>query len=125
MVVGDVIRVQEGDTIPADCVVRIDNNIDDDLLVDLRVVTGQIRPKQLNVNEVSTRSRRTLLYGGTVVQGYATALVTAIGTDTILGKLIKSGKFPVSENDSSDDMDGTSIIDENMNMRAMEMGTIS
>jgi len=125
LVVGDVIRVQEGDTIPADCVVRIDNNIDDDLLVDLRVVTGQIRPKQLNVNEVSTRSRRTLLYGGTVVQGYATALVTAIGTDTILGKLIKSGKFPVSENDSSDDMDGTSIIDENMNMRAMEMGTIS
>ena len=40
LVVGDVIRVQEGDTIPADCVIAIANDVYDDLLVDMRVVTG-------------------------------------------------------------------------------------
>ena len=119
LVVGDVVRVQEGDTIPADCVIAIDNDVNDDLLVDMRIVTGQIRPKQLNSNEAGTRNNRTLLYGGTVVQGYATAMITAIGTETVLGKLIKQGKFPVSEKDVSDDMDGVN------NMVAMEMGSIS
>jgi len=123
LVLGDVIRLEEGDIIPADCVVSVDNH-EDELLVDLRVVTGQTRPKQLNVNEARTRNQRTLLFGGTVVQGHATALVTAIGTDTVLGQLIKNKKFPVPDKDSDDDEE-TTIMFDNTNLEGMEMGTIS
>lgn len=124
LVIGDVIRLEEGDVVPADCVIAVDNDQEDDLLVDLRGVTGQTRPKQLNINEIKTRKQRTLLYGGTVVQGYATALVTAIGTETFLGQLIKNGKFPLPEQNSDSEEEST-IIDENTNMKAMEMGTLS
>ena len=124
LVIGDVIRLEEGDVVPADCVIALDNDQQDELLVDLRVVTGETRPKQLNMNELKTRKQRTLLYGGTVVQGYATALVTAIGTETILGKLIKNGKFPLPESNNNYEEE-SSIVDENTNMKAMEMGTLS
>ena len=123
LVIGDVIRLEEGDIVPADCVIAFDNTHDDALLVDLRVVTGQSRPKQLNANEVGTRNQRTLLMGGTVVQGFATALVTATGTETVLGQLIKNGKFPPPENDG--DADEDSMMNETTNMKTMEMGTIS
>lgn len=123
LVLGDVIRLEEGDIIPADCVISVDDH-EDDLLVDLRVVTGQTRPKQLNVNEARTRNQRTLLFGGTVVQGHTTALVTAIGTDTVLGQLIKNKKFPVPDKDS-DDNEETTIMFDNTNLAGMEMGTIS
>ncbi len=123
LVIGDVIRLEEGDIVPADCVIALDNTHDDELLVDLRVVTGQSRPKQLNANEVGTRNQRTLLMGGTVVQGFAIALVTATGTETVLGQLIKNGKFPPPENDG--DADEDSMMNETANMKTMEMGTIS
>lgn len=124
LVFGDVIRLEEGDIVPADCVIAIDCNHEDELLVDLRVVTGQSRPKQLNVNEVRTRNQRTLLFGGTVVQGRALALVTAIGTETVLSQLIKNGEFPVPDKDN-DDEEETMTINENTSMTAMEMGNIS
>lgn len=120
LVAGDVIRLEGGDMVPADCVVAVDEEDQDDFLVDQRFVTGQTRPKQVTANKAGTRNGRTLLMGGTVVQGYATALVTTTGTDTVLGRLIKSGKFPVPEND-----DDESMMDDSMNMRAMEMGTLS
>eukprot|EP00531_Pseudo-nitzschia_arenysensis_P008050 CAMPEP_0116136466 /NCGR_PEP_ID=MMETSP0329-20121206/11738_1 /TAXON_ID=697910 /ORGANISM="Pseudo-nitzschia arenysensis, Strain B593" /LENGTH=237 /DNA_ID=CAMNT_0003631333 /DNA_START=24 /DNA_END=737 /DNA_ORIENTATION=- len=123
LVMGDVIRLEEGDIVPADCVVAVDDNQEDALLVDLRVVTGQSRPKQLNADKVGTRGQRTLLLGGTVVQGFATALVTATGTETVLGQLIKTGKFPPPENDG--EIDDDSMMNETTNMTAMEMGTLS
>eukprot|EP00536_Pseudo-nitzschia_multiseries_P005192 jgi/Psemu1/303163/fgenesh1_kg.95_\ len=128
LVIGDFIRLEEGDIVPADCVIAFDGDGDGDnngdLLVDLRVVTGQSRPKQLNRDNATTRSQRTLFFGGTVVQGRATALVTAIGTETVLGQLIKNGKFPVPEKDSDDDEE-TIMMNEDTNMRMMEMGTMS
>ncbi len=123
LVMGDVIRLEEGDIVPADCVVAVDENQEGALLVDLRVVTGQSRPKQLNADEVGTRGQRTLLLGGTVVQGFATALVTATGTETVLGQSIKNGKFPPPENDC--DVNDDSMMNETSNMTAMEMGTLS
>ncbi len=123
LVAGDVIRLEGGDMVPADCVVAVDEEDQDDFLVDQRFVTGQTRPKQVIANKGGTRNGRTLLMGGTVVQGYAMALVTATGTDTVLGRLIKNGKFPVPENDGN--VDEESMMDDSMNMRAMEMGTIS
>eukprot|EP00537_Pseudo-nitzschia_pungens_P013468 CAMPEP_0172388560 /NCGR_PEP_ID=MMETSP1061-20121228/5632_1 /TAXON_ID=37318 /ORGANISM="Pseudo-nitzschia pungens, Strain cf. pungens" /LENGTH=249 /DNA_ID=CAMNT_0013118481 /DNA_START=117 /DNA_END=866 /DNA_ORIENTATION=- len=125
LVVGDCIRLVEGDIVPADCVIALDAEEDDeDLLVDLRVVTGQSRPKQLNRDNTTTRNQRTLLFGGSVVQGRATALVTAIGPETVLGQLIKTGKFPVPEKDC-DENEETMMMDDDANMRSMEMGTLS
>lgn len=123
LVLGDVIRLEEGDIVPADCVVAVEGD-NDDLLVDLRAVTGQTRPKQVNGNAHKTRNQRTLLFGGTVVQGRATALVTAIGTDTTLGQLIKNRKFPVPEKDGGDDEE-TMMTNDDTTMRTMEMGTMS
>mmetsp|Transcript_21982 Transcript_21982/g.46367 ORF Transcript_21982/g.46367 Transcript_21982/m.46367 type:complete len:241 (-) Transcript_21982:304-1026(-) len=124
LVVGDVIRLEEGDVVPADCVIAVDDLRDDDLLVDLRVVTGLSRPKQFNSGVSRTRNQRTLMFGGTVVQGHAMALVTAIGTETVLGKLIASGKFPIPDKDS-DDTEETMTLSETTDMATMEMGSIS
>ncbi|VEU40836.1 unnamed protein product [Pseudo-nitzschia multistriata] len=121
LVLGDVIRLEEGDVVPADCVIAADEG---ELLVDLRVVTGQSRPKQVSGINAKRRDQRTLLFGGTVVQGHATALVTAIGTETTLGQLIKNGRFPVPEKES-DDMEETIMLTEDSTMRTMEMGTMS
>lgn len=129
LVVGDVIRLEEGDIVPADCVIAVPIDGEDDLLVDLRVVTGQSRPKQFNNNSSNnnnnkTRNQRTLLLGGTVVQGRAKALVTAIGTETVLGQLIKTGKFPVPEKEGDDDEESM-MMNEDTTMTTMEMGTMS
>mmetsp|Transcript_5002 Transcript_5002/g.12838 ORF Transcript_5002/g.12838 Transcript_5002/m.12838 type:complete len:236 (-) Transcript_5002:160-867(-) len=123
LVIGDVIRLEEGDVVPADCVLALDKDHQGDFLVDLRVVTGKTRPKQFNMNEIKTRKQRTLLYGGTVVQGYATAFVTAIGTETILSKLIRNGKFPLPEKNNENEE--VLMDDGNAKMKAMEMGTLS
>jgi magnesium-transporting ATPase (P-type) len=102
LVTGDVIRLEEGDLIPADCVVVVavndgdgDDN-EDDLLVDVKAVTGHERPKTISVTSGS-RSQRQLYMGGKVVQGRATALVTSTGPRSLLGTLIQDGKFPPKE----------------------------
>lgn len=97
LVVGDVIRLEEGDLVPADCIV-ITVDDDDDILVDLNAVTGLDRPKSIS-NDIDghnmmTRGQRQLYMGGTVVQGRATAIVTSIGPYTLLGTLIRQNNFP-------------------------------
>jgi hypothetical protein len=158
LVAGDVIQLEEGDVIPADCVVNIivdddcQEEYDDDLLVDLKAITGRNRPKLISLKTnnsteehnnnndnnnnntmtgpiSTTRNQRTLLLGGRVVRGRAKAIVTAIGKDSVLGQLIKNGKFPVDESASSDD-DGdeeeSMIMDEETkNLTTMELGTMS
>lgn len=89
----DVIRMEEGDTVPADCVVVSKEN-DDEVLVDLRSITGDERLRTVT-NDGSAAT--TLYYGGKVVQGSVTAVVTAIGPQTLLGKLIREKQFPVTE----------------------------
>jgi magnesium-transporting ATPase (P-type) len=96
LVTGDVIRLEEGDMVPADCVVTQDG--DEDLLVDLQAVTGEERPKSIDTgNQSLSRSQRQLYLGGRVVQGRATAVVTSVGPRTLLAKLIQDGRFPPKE----------------------------
>ncbi|KAL3903523.1 MAG: hypothetical protein SGILL_010413 [Bacillariaceae sp.] len=106
LVSGDVIRLEEGDMVPADCVVVVDDdsteNENDDLLVDLQAVTGEERPKSINGSATanatsSSKSQRQLYWGGRVVQGRATALVTSVGPSTLLATLIQDGRFPSKE----------------------------
>jgi len=129
LVAGDVIRLEEGDIVPADCVVNINDcsqeEYDDDLLVDLKAVTGRSRPKLIPTGSTTTRDQRTLLLGGTVVQGRARAIVTVIGRETVLGQLIKDRKFPVDESTFGDDKESTILEEETKNLTTMELGTMS
>ncbi|KAL3913356.1 MAG: hypothetical protein SGILL_006525, partial [Bacillariaceae sp.] len=98
LVSGDVIRLEEGDMVPADCVV-VDTS-EDLLLVDLQAVTGQERPKSIAATasgSTLSKGQRQLYLGGRVVQGRATALVTSVGPQTLLATLIQDGRFPPKE----------------------------
>lgn len=97
LVMGDVIRLEEGDLVLADCVV-IKAEDDEDVLVDLGAVTGQDRPKSISNNTMATsRSMRQLYMGGRMVQGRATAMVTATASKTLLSILIQDKRFPATE----------------------------
>jgi len=121
LVTGDVIRVEEGDVVPADCVVlaleRRHSSSSDDLLVDHRYVTGEDKPRcsravtTTNANAVIggggsgavavsadedlvAAKPVQLFWGGHVNRGSAVAVVTAIGPNTLIASLIREGKFP-------------------------------
>jgi magnesium-transporting ATPase (P-type) len=98
LVKGDIIRLEEGDVVPADCVVLQvgDDENEEEMLVELRTITGDDRLRSIGStnNDVAT----TLLYmGGKVVQGSGTAVITAIGPNTLLAKLIREKRFPPKE----------------------------
>lgn len=107
LVPGDVIRIEEGDVVPADCVLvqltsssTTTNSGDEEFLVDLRPITGEERLKSItsaNFSESSSGSLPKLYMGGKVVQGGATAVITTIGPNTLLAKLIAEKRFPPKE----------------------------
>lgn len=88
VVVGDVIQVEVGDAIPADCRV-VDATR---LRVDESALTGESRPvaKQVEVVEesASLADRKSMLFASTTVAvGRATAVVIGVGRNTELGKI--------------------------------------
>lgn len=99
LVTGDVIRMEEGDVVPADCIlVELNNGGDEELLVDLRPITGEERLKSFTEESLSSSHGLPKLYmGGKVVQGRATAVINAIGPDTLVARLIQKKKFPPKE----------------------------
>mmetsp|Transcript_25970 Transcript_25970/g.43329 ORF Transcript_25970/g.43329 Transcript_25970/m.43329 type:complete len:196 (+) Transcript_25970:104-691(+) len=107
LVRGDIIKVMEGDIIPADCVVMsLDEN---EMLVDMRTVTGE----ETTTSIVAEMEK--LYYGGSVLQGSATAAVVAIGKNTLVSKLIQRKEFPpkvsVLPGFSEDEEAGISLIE--------------
>lgn len=120
LVTGDVIRLEAGDIVPADCVVLqpIDSSKEDattDFLVDMRNITGQDKPRS---NRDADDLGFHIYYGGTVVQGTARGVVTAVGPNTLLASLIREGRFPPkgeivvppSESSYTDDDDGIALV---------------
>jgi magnesium-transporting ATPase (P-type) len=107
LVTGDVVRLEEGDLVPADCIVLLtttdggdendDHDDDEELLVDLKAVTGHERLKAINRSTTTGRVQRQLYMGGKIVQGRGTAMVTGIGPRSLLGTLIRDGRFPPKE----------------------------
>lgn len=90
---GDILRLEEGDVVPADCVVlTVMNNMD--LLVDVKGITGEDKPRVVTPEDGLAK----LYYGGHVLQGSAIAVVTAIGPQTLLATLIREGRFPPKDN---------------------------
>jgi cation-transporting ATPase I len=86
LVAGDVIIVQAGDAVPADCRILEANGVE----VDESSLTGESRlvPKSAApAGAVSVAERRSMLYTGTsVAAGTATAVVVAVGPATELGR---------------------------------------
>lgn len=92
LVRGDIIRLEEGDTVPADCIVLNVEGESNELLVDVRSVVGDDQLRSCTGTDPVK-----LYLGSTVVQGSATAVVNAIGPNTLLAKLIREKRFPPKE----------------------------
>lgn len=119
LVVGDIIRVMEGDVVPADCTVislgmdHVDattivnedsaaassggNESNDDYLemtVDSHLITGEAKPRHVCNRPSGLVSATSLYYGSRVLEGACIAVVTGTGNRVVLAKLIREGRWP-------------------------------
>lgn len=101
LVRGDIIRLEEGDIVPADCVCL---STEDQMLVDGRFVTGEDKPRSCE-NDTNTGNCKPvqLFLGSHVVQGSGEAVVVAIGKNTKLAAAIRENKFPPQPNSQDQD----------------------
>lgn len=88
LVPGDIIRLAQGDRVPADARVTFAN----DLQADEAILTGESLPvsKSVDVSEEAAglSDQGSMLFAGTLVtQGVCTAIVCRTGNDTELGKI--------------------------------------
>lgn len=82
VVSGDILIIQEGEKIAADAKIILANN----LKVDESALTGESKP----VHKITDNDQKNLLFKGThIVAGNGRAIVTAIGLDTVIGKIAK------------------------------------
>ena len=105
LVVGDIVRFEAGDTVPADC--RILESYS--LKAEEAALTGESLPAEKLVNalmcaegqnDVPLGDRANMLYSGsTVVYGRGTGVVTATGMDTEMGKI--AGALSLAENEQT------------------------
>ena len=91
LVTGDVVLLQAGDVVPADCrLTRADR-----LLLDRSILTGESIPEEARVApdpaDAPLASRRSIAYSGTsVVGGRGEGIVVAIGGSTEFGRIAGS-----------------------------------
>ncbi len=87
LVPGDVILLEAGDNVPADCRLITGNNV----RVNASTITGESLPKARNAEEGAERglleTRNVLLAGTSLVSGDGRALVFATGMHTEFGKI--------------------------------------
>ena len=105
LVVGDIVRFEAGDTVPADC--RILESYS--LKTEEAALTGESLPAEKLVDvlmcaegqkDVPLGDRANMLYSGsTVVYGRGTGVVTATGMDTEMGKI--AGALSMAENEQT------------------------
>ncbi len=99
VVVGDIVKLEPGDIVPADAVVRYENGF----LVDETTFTGESVPVSKEVvKEVITpyREETMVLQGTTVVSGFAYAEVVQTGTQTRFASIAKK----VSETEAQSEL---------------------
>lgn len=88
LVPGDIIRVTQGDRIPADARLIYIN----DLMVDETILTGEALPVIKNLEPVGFHvpigDQKSMIFSGTtVVQGFANAVVCRTGSETEIGRI--------------------------------------
>lgn len=107
LVPGDIIKLEQGDIVPADAVVREAHG----LLVDETTFTGEsISVAKSAVQGTSTDPEHTLFQGVVIVQGTASAEVTAIGTSTKLAKIAAATSSVQAEGGFTKDIDRISVF---------------
>jgi P-type E1-E2 ATPase len=90
LVRGDIVKVMEGDLVPADCILL--SLLEGEILVDMRIITGEDSAR--SILEIDEKTHTRLYYGGRILQGSAIAVVVAIGPNTLLASLIRGNNFP-------------------------------
>ncbi|MEK9170048.1 MAG: HAD-IC family P-type ATPase, partial [Patescibacteria group bacterium] len=88
LVPGDVIRISQGNRIPADCRLVYTNNF----LVDEAILTGEALPANKSTDpvnfEMAIGDQSPMVFSGTMaVQGFANAVVCRIGPETEIGRI--------------------------------------
>jgi Mg2+-importing ATPase len=99
VVTGDVIILNAGDMIPADCRL-VESN---DLHVNEASLTGESFPAEKIIGELKAdtplgKRTNSVFQGTNVINGTARALVVATGSDTVLGRITAGLEKPVDEN---------------------------
>ena len=106
LTVGDIVLLEEGDVVPADCRIIECNS----LTCDESALTGESagvekNPARIHGNKVALGSMTNTLFGSTfVVRGNAAAVVTGVGMSTEMGKIAamlqggKAVKTPLEKN---------------------------
>lgn len=105
LVRGDIVRLEAGDIVPADCVCLCASDGSDNsegnsqVLIDVRHITGEDKPRTVAMRSDDGALKPVqIFYGGHVVQGSVIVVVTAIGPSTLLATLILEGSWPIQEN---------------------------
>ena len=105
LTVGDVVLLEEGDVVPADCRVIESNS----LMCDESALTGEStgvekNEKRIHGNKVALSNMSNTLFGSTfVVRGNGAAVVTSVGMGTEMGKIAamlqggKAAKTPLEK----------------------------
>lgn len=88
LVPGDIIRITQGDRIPADARLLFVNNLE----VDESILTGESLPVEKSISKLlpatTLGERKSMIFSGTLtMQGFADAVVTATGGETEFGKI--------------------------------------
>lgn len=126
LVVGDIVRLVEGDIVPADVVVlslgmehiddaELGKTTDLDMTVDSLLVTGQTKPRIISSESADLT---TLYYGSRVLEGACIALVVSTGKQVLLARLIQDGRWPpkgdiseeIEAEESARDEEGISLM---------------
>jgi sodium/potassium-transporting ATPase subunit alpha len=87
LVPGDIILLQTGDKIPADCRILSCQN----LKVNNSELTGESKPMKCTIiatNENLIETTNMVFYSSLIVEGNGEALVVATGDQTILGRIL-------------------------------------
>lgn len=89
IVVGDIIKLEKGEEIPADCILKECL----DLIVDESSLTGELQAtKSLDPNAYSDAAYKAneIKKGTTIIEGYCIAEVTKVGMNTECGEVYRS-----------------------------------
>mmetsp|Transcript_15166 Transcript_15166/g.19801 ORF Transcript_15166/g.19801 Transcript_15166/m.19801 type:complete len:199 (-) Transcript_15166:200-796(-) len=96
---GDILKLAEDDLVPADC--RVVEVLDDEVVVDMGNVTGESKPRVVTKSNIGSDVE--FCYGARVLAGSCVVVVTAIGPNTTLAKLMKSKKWPPADRTKTGD----------------------
>jgi magnesium-transporting ATPase (P-type) len=112
LVRGDIIRILQGDVVPADCtVLKL-------LLVDKAAKELLVDHRWHQTNGPPTSNPSSLYWGEQIVEGACLAVCTAIGPETKIAQYIRAGQFPLPDHvvvggdvgSATEEMDGISLL---------------